>query len=337
MWVYCGNCVKIKSIPKKALLTFVFFMTFCMGLYPIVDYSDKDKYLRLYMSIYNNTYWGEYKDFGWFVFVKICTKVFATNYYLFFLLISFIYTLCYYKFSMHFFGRKYSGYFILMAFGCLGFTGYGVNTIRSGIAVGFLLLSLTFEKRIFYRVLFALLSMMFHLSMVLPIGAYLLVKSLKKDKFVYFLWLFCFMLSILNTDLTSIVEVFMTVDERVDKYINMGDEMYKKGYRVDFLIYSLIPIIISYYYKKKRYIKFQLFRELYLTYIVVNAFWLLVIRMAFTNRIAYLSWMIIPFIVLYPIISNQEVIKKPQRVVLRVMTLFIGVNLLLSLRDLLLK
>ena len=107
-----------------------------------------------------------------------------------------------------------------------------------------------------------------------------------------------------------------------------------KGYRIDFLIYSVMPIFISYYYKKLGYVPSILYAQLYHTYIVTNALWLLVIRMAYTNRIAYLSWMIIPFIVLYPIIENKKNIKNPQSAIFRVMSLFIGVSLLLSIRDL---
>ena len=324
----------IVPISQGTVIFFLVAMTICMGLYPIIEYSDKERYYYLYMSIYNNIYWEQYKDSGWQTFVTLCTKIMEDNYNIFFIFVSFIYTFSYYIFAKHQFGEKYMGYFIIMAFGCLGFTGYGTNTIRSGVALGMLLLSLSFNGRIYLRILLAILSVTIHMSMILPIGIFLITTKIKKDNIAYAIWLICFVLSVFNLDLSSLMEELMFVDQRVDTYTNMIATGYNKGYRIDFLIYSVFPIIVSYYYKKLGYSSSQLYTQLYRTYIITNGLWLLVIRMAFTNRIAYLSWMIIPYIVLYPIIEHSEKIKNPQKSIYRVMALFMSVSLILSIRDL---
>ena len=70
-------------------------------------------------------------------------------------------------------------------------------------------------------------------------------------------------------------------------------------------------------------------------YLYCNSVWLLVIRMAYTDRMAYFSWFLIPFICLYPVITYQKAFKHPQRVVLLFMAVFMSVRLLLSLRSVL--
>ena len=333
-WLKKARQRDIIPMSKGVVISFVIVITLCIGLYPIKEYSDKERYYHFYMNVYNGFYKGEYKDGGWQTFVTICTQVFQKYYNLFFLFVSFIYTFSYYIFAKHQFGEKYMGYFIIMAFGCLGFTGYGVNVIRSGLALGLLLLSLSFQGKKYLKVLLVLISLSVHLSMILPIGVYLITTKLKKDYIAYTVWITCLALSVLNVDLSSYIEELMFEDKRVDAYINMVEEGYNAGFRIDFLIYSVIPIIVSYHYKKFGYTSSQLYTQLYRTYIITNGLWLLVIRMAYTNRIAYLSWMIIPYIVLYPIIEHSEKIKNPQKSIFRVMALFMGVSLVLSIRDL---
>ena len=139
-WLKNARQRDIIPMPKGVVISFVILMTLCMGLYPIAEYSDKERYLHFYMNIYNGFYTGDYKDGGWQMFVTICTHVFQANYNLFFIFVSFIYTFSYYIFAKHQFGEKYMGYFIIMAFGCLGFSGYGTNVIRAGMALGIFLL-----------------------------------------------------------------------------------------------------------------------------------------------------------------------------------------------------
>ena len=65
----------------------------------------------------------------------------------------------------------------------------------------------------------------------------------------------------------------------------------------------------------------------------LNDNWLLVIRIAFSDRVAYLSWFMIPFIVLYPVLNYPLRFKHPQTIVLYIMYTLIGVNIFLSSRS----
>ncbi len=325
------NITPISNIP---IIIFVLITALGMGCHEISEYSDRGQYMDSYMRTYNNTYQGEYKDFGWQIFVKLCTQFFSDNYRLFFIFVSFVYCFSYYYYAKKQFKRIYVGYFIILAFGCMGFSNYGIVTIRAGMAVGIVLIALTFKKR-YLKIIFALLSVSIHLSMAIPIFLYVVALRLKKDRIPYYIWLLCFTLSILNFDLSPFLEDFSFVDNRINEYTNLVTDSYKAGYRIDFLVYSTIPIIIVYKLRKNGQVFSNLHSQLYRTYLLTNAAWLLVIRMAYTNRVAYLSWMIIPYIVLYPILQDSINKKKSKSVLYIIMFIFMGLNVALSIRDML--
>ena len=58
-------------------------------------------------------------------------------------------------------------------------------------------------------------------------------------------------------------------------------------------------------------------------YILVNAFWLLVIRIPYTDRFAYLSWFLIPFILIYPL--SLDKVFKNQNSILACIVLYLSV------------
>lgn len=59
----------------------------------------------------------------------------------------------------------------------------------------------------------------------------------------------------------------------------------------------------------------------------------MVIRMAQTNRIAYLSWFLIPYLTISPIICYPQKFRHPQRLLFLIMGVFVGIGMLLSLRS----
>lgn len=303
---------------------------------PMEDRIDRIRILSQYQSLqtYNT---DTYKDIGWLWFVKACGMIFGGNYILFFVFVSLIYTFSYFFFGKHNFGKDYLGYFVLFAFGSFAFVAYGVATIRNGIALSLLLLSFSFDRKVWLKLLLASFALLIHKSVILIIAGYFLSLVVKKKKYAYAIWGLCFIFSASNLDLTPIFENLGFIDSRVESYgstLEAGGEndRYEQGFRIDFIIYSLLPILITFLYSKKHKVS-NLYQHLYLTYILVNAAWLLVIRMAYTNRIAYLSWFLIPYLTLYPLIANRERIRKGYHKVLAVMSFFMAISTLLALRN----
>ncbi len=326
-----GN--NIQPISTTFILFFVVAMAILMGLYPVEASSDRIRYTDLYYSINDNTFWGYSKDSGWPIFNKICAVVFGRNSEFFFLTISFIYTLSYYIFGKRYFDNDYCGYFVILALGCLGFSTYGIVMVRSALAQGILLLALSYSKSRIAQIALVVISMFIHVSVVIPVFFFIVAKFLKKDLYVCGIWITCLVLSVINFDISFLLEEAMPLDERVEIYATLDSDRYSQGFRIDFVIYSVIPILVAYYYRKKGDITSVLYNQLYRTYILTNAFWLLVIRMAYTNRIAYLSWMLIPYIVLYPIVYNRDNLRNPQNNIFRIMALFMVISFMLAIRD----
>jgi len=93
-------------------------------------------------------------------------------------------------------------------------------------------------------------------------------------------------------------------DDRLHHYIANDTQAHQfshTGFRFDFLIYSMMPIILGYYIIYKRGIRDKTYELLLNTYTLSNAFWVMVIRAPFSNRFAYLSWFMYPIVLAYPL------------------------------------
>lgn len=327
-------------LEKKKLLSFPYYLSLFVCIVIVFsiaalpeDFSiDKPRYVVLFQNGYLWGALGDYKDMGWMYYVVFCAKLFRGNVYCFFLLTAVVYTVSYYVFARRFFGKK-SFYFIIMAMGCLGFMGYATNTIRAGFAIAFLLFGIVAEKNV-WKVLWLFLSIVIHRSMIIPVGGFIITGLVDKKWVYYSIWFICLILAVINVNLGPVFESFGFVDSRVDSYLQSFEDQfssYRRGFRWDFLLYSVAPIVISMYNVHKHNIQDKLYDRMTNTYIFANAIWLLVIRMAYTDRIAYLSWFLIPFITLYPVITHEDEFRNPNIMVVGIMSLFMVMNIVLLL------
>jgi FtsH-binding integral membrane protein len=60
---------------------------------------------------------------------------------------------------------------------------------------------------------------------------------------------------------------------------------------------------MGWYICVKRKIQDNWYNVICMTYCLCNAFWIMVIRSAYSNRFAYLSWFIYPIVIAYPLIN----------------------------------
>lgn len=77
------------------------------------------------------------------------------------------------------------------------------------------------------------------------------------------------------------------------------------GFRLDFLLYSAVPVIMVWYLTIKRNFNDFTYNIIANTYILANSFWIIVIRAAYTNRFAYLSWFLYPIVIVYPLVRMK--------------------------------
>lgn len=191
-----------------------------------------------------------------------------------------------------------------------GFIAYGTNTLRAGLAIALLLLGITYyDKKVPLAVCLAL-SLSLHMSMIIPISMFLVSKFFPKTRLFFILWIISIPVSFLAGDFFNTLFASFSDDSRTH-YLMDDSETYKVGFRIDFILYSLLPLAIGYYYIFKRGFRSALYRNIYNTYVLTNIFWILVIRANFSDRFAYLSWFLIPVILAYPILRRPDVVRAP--------------------------
>jgi hypothetical protein len=78
-----------------------------------------------------------------------------------------------------------------------------------------------------------------------------------------------------------------------------------KGFRIDFILYSAVPILLGRWLSFKNFTKSQQYQFILNVYTLVNSIWMLCMYAEFTNRIAYLSWFMYPIVLIYPFINEE--------------------------------
>ncbi len=202
---------------------------------------------------------------------------------------------------------------LLVVFSMFTFWVYGVNGIRNGMGASVFILALSFANNIPVMIILAYIALGFHQSVLLMIGAAVLAWFFNKNKVFLGIWLASIPISLrwgwtLQYLLAS--TGFMQDDERFANYLFRENEVgvtaaTSSTFRWDFLLYSAMAVGIAYYFIYKRNFKDQYYTWLFNIYLICNAFWIIVIRAAYSNRIAQLSWFIMPIILIYPFLKKR--------------------------------
>lgn len=208
-------------------------------------------------------------------------------------------------------------YAAFLAFaGSFSFYSYGVNGLRNGMSTSLLIAAFAFWDRKLIMILLMVAAEGMHKSAALPIVAFI-IAGLYSEPWLYAaIWAGALGLSVAAGERLSNALVGITAlggDERLDNYAGgAGFGADKGGFRPDFVLYSIVPVTIAWFMSGPATKKDFFYRRLVCTYLIANAFWLVVMYAAFSNRFAYLSWFIMPWIVIYPFIPNSPAPGKVQ-------------------------
>lgn len=299
------------TLSKPIIYLIGAFIVWFFVAEPLVVYSDKWAYLMGFNDIIKGSV--QHKgDVGFFYF-NVFVGYFTHSVEGLFLFIAIIYVFGYIKFINCFFDQKYRFVVFVLTICSLGFYAYGTNTLRQGMALSFFLIALTMQNISWKYWLLLVLSVSFHKSLAIIILFYLLSQKIQNTNWYYLFWIGCLLLTIAISEIGNILGAYLIpADERMEGYLFGENETYQAGFKFNFLIYSLFPILYGTYVRRK--FKDPFYIQMFHTYLAVNAFWLLMIRLPFTDRFAYLSWCLIPFIFMYPMSKKQ--IFKNQHVVI---------------------
>lgn len=278
-----------------------------MGLRPVsgMYFADMITYANTFREMQESQVLVVEKDFVFAYFMWFCSRFMDETQ--FFLVCATLYVLPMYSVSKKLF-RQYWFYAFLMFILSFSFWAYGTNGIRNGLATSVFLLGLIQENRNKALLIMAV-SFGIHGSMMIPIGAYLLTLFSNNPLYYLRVWLLCIPLSAVSGGFweSFFLNLGIVEEDKIVGYLSEGDEYLdmavKTGFRVDFLIYSAIGIGVGYYFIFKRKYEDVLYHRIFNIYLFANAFWVLLIRANFSNRFAYLSWFIMPLLIIYPFLK----------------------------------
>ncbi|MBR5074870.1 MAG: EpsG family protein [Bacteroidales bacterium] len=297
--------------PTVFIAILVVAIVLFLGLRPVSGraFGDTATYAAVYMLMADDMLIPDFSTGDWlFSYIMYSSsKVMSIQY--FFLIIEILYIVPVYI-ACRRLSPENSTTLMIFFLTAFSFFSYGTNGIRNGAAASIFILALSFLKgdRPVDKILFVLIALLaynLHHSMALPIMAVVAAYFIRNPKLMFYFWGASIVVSL--TIGGSISDIFsgLGFDDRLNNYISgetVDDLVVKDVFRWDFLLYSAMPVVLGWYVIFRRRIYTRTYSILLGTYIYANAFWVMVIRAAFSNRFAYLSWCIYPIVLAYPML-----------------------------------
>lgn len=269
---------------------------------------------RIYSNTLNVTEHGEGL---WTLFTYMCKHILHLPVSGYFILIGTVYIGC--TFLACWILLRENPYMAMMfCFVSLSFLAFGVNTIRNGFACSLVLLAISLwveKKNVPLFAILCFIAFGCHKSTLWPVAAFLIsVFFIRDTKIAILCWFGALVVSLVFGSFLSRYAGALGMDDRISIYLAAGESgksEYRAGFRWDFLLYSFIPILYTWYVVVKRGVTDKKFCLIANTYIISNAVWLQFIRVAYTDRFAYLSWFLFPVVLAYasirvPIWKDQD-------------------------------
>lgn len=310
--------VQLGDIPPRKVNWRIIFTAFIIILYigfrPINEETgDSRNYERIFLNS-GSMNLAEQSDIVFYGMMKLMHS-WGFDITEFFLLVALIYVAAYAVFCRRYFPNNQYMVFVSVLVS-LSFFGYGINGIRNGLAVAFFLLIFMcwMYKKYVWAMILSIIAIKIHGAVVLPIMALLMTSVIKNARLFYIFWIVCFIISIsFGRQIEQFINQYSTMlsshDE--DYFSTMRDDRIFSivGFRYDFLLYGMIPIVVSYYYIIVKKIEDVFYHSIVGIYVLCNSFWLLMAYSWLSNRYSFLSWFIYVPVILYPIIKYEKGIK----------------------------
>lgn len=317
----CEKLLRNNSIIMPLLLT-IFLIAF-IGLRPVSwKFGDMPLYRwRWHLTTVNSVVsLFDFKTEWFFDFVMKTCKALVPDVQFWFLIVELFYIGCQFWACKKLLWENV-WLAILFVFFSYQFFTFGTNGIRNGMGCALMMLAISFfcdKNKIGFIIGFFLflLAMGCHRSVMLPMAALMVSLFIVKDiKTALFLWVGCIILSIFAGSYFQNLFGSLGFDDRMSSYSGYAQEQVMsqfshRGFRWDFLLYSAMPVWIAWYVMDKGKAD-RAFTIIANTYIIANSFWVLICRVAFSNRFAYLSWFLYGLVIAYavvrlPLWKNQD-------------------------------
>lgn len=194
--------------------------------------------------------------------------------------------------------------------GAGSFMPYATNGIRNGMATSLVILGFACYRQKLFMILFFVLAYSMHKSSLLPIACFLIAGLWANPRTYTSFWIICLLATIvagstISSRLTTLSPA-SEEDMRLASYTEMGTSGKYGGFRWDFILNAIAPIVVSRYFAIKEALADPFYKRLLCTYLLANAYWLLMMYAGFSNRFAYLSWFFTAWVVIHPYLPPKE-------------------------------
>ncbi|TXF77557.1 EpsG family protein [Chryseobacterium sp.] len=300
--------IKKRNFTKTGLVFAFATLVALLLLFGLRDKEIGTDTLMYYWQYKNYRHYEQGTDFLMgFVFTGL--NQFSNDPTLYFFVMAFLY-LATFGFAFFYYARSLGSnvYLVLFSFISLFFfEAMGINTIRQGVSLGFFALALSqyykepvtfFKKSV---IIFAVLSVGFHLTGLIPVILFLLVISLRKIRlgYYYFLYFFTLVLSVFSVSILTFKDYigFLLIDERRSGYLEVAkfSKLYSIGFKPQFVAFNTLFLLFFVYIRKFVYVSdgsTQLFKY----YLLSSSLFFMVFQLPYSDRWGVMSWVVIPFL-----------------------------------------
>jgi EpsG family len=261
--------------------------------------------MPLYSAVFHSYQAGKpmeiTEDKGFLLLNEICAELMNLEGY--YLVVACLYVLPIFFATRRWMGQ-YWAYGFAMACFSISFFAYGTNTIRNGMATSIFILAISFWDKKWLMIGLMVLGSFFHKSLLLPIAAFGAASVFPKPRVFLAFWVASIFLSLLFSGYwESLFANLGFGDDRTSYLTTKADpkEFRRVGFRWDFVLYSFFGVAAGWYYIFKRDYQERFYHIFYCTFLMANAFWILVIRANFSDRFSYLSWFMLGLVIVYPL------------------------------------
>lgn len=318
------NTLQERSFQRNLSICLLFivlcFITF-RPLSPLM--GDTTGYAHLFQRMLKGKPFVSDKDQGFYVLMRALVPFGSLKF--LWLVIGAIYVLvpfCCFKAEY----KKWYGVMLLLFVCTFSFVGYATNGLRNGIATSLIIGAIyLFRRHKVWAVVLMFVAVTMHRSALLPILFFTLAWFYRKPAAFYVFWIVCLVATvatggILGSFMDELSFIDTGKDTRLENYVTA---QYGKGdvaqvtfsntdFRWDFMLYSLVPMVLGWYYVFKQRYKDDFYKLLLCLYTGCNAFWVLVIYQPYNNRFAYLSWFLYPLVIAHPLLQKKQVVPHQQ-------------------------
>lgn len=307
-----GDIISTQRKKRDGTFILVLFMTLFIGFRPkSYIFVDMINYIQNYHAFYEGCTFVFDRDAENLLFDNYLAWIGSMNLgtTFFFATIATIYFVCTYIACRRMFPQDTLAVYLVFLAAFSTFS-YGTNGIKAGAAGAIFLLALSFRKNLKICIPLILLSYGCHHSMIMPIVGLVLTLVYKNSKIYFVGWCLCLLIAMAH--ITFFQELFAGIlsdsGDTGTNYLSAIDKEWGggSGFRIDFVIYSAMPILVGYWAVYKKNLELSpIYTCLLNLYMTLNGTWMLCMYANFTNRIAYLSWFLYPIVLIYPYLNEN--------------------------------